>query len=158
MVTTKRGDKGKTDCGGKRVRKDDLLVEVIGEIDELESIFELIEDDLSFDKPEVLFENRYLINDLKIIMGMLGFNSKIKIKDSRIKQLEDDIKKSGFVSNGFVVFKTEKAKRINWARTVCRRVERRIVSLSRKQKIDENILIYFNRLSDYLFIKALKNN
>ena len=47
---------------------------------------------------------------------------------------------------------------MNWARTVARRVERRVVGLSKKQKINEDILKYFNRLSDYLFVSALKNN
>ena len=42
MITTKRGDSGQTDCGGKRVDKDDLLVETLGEIDELQAVLELI--------------------------------------------------------------------------------------------------------------------
>ena len=41
---------------------------------------------------------------------------------------------------------------LNWARTVCRRAERRMVSLNKVEKNDKNILIFINRLSDYLFI------
>jgi cob(I)alamin adenosyltransferase len=40
------------------------------------------------------------------------------------------------------------------ARTVCRRAERRLVSLSRKQKVAPALLAYVNRLSDLLFVLA----
>ena len=136
MITTKTGDEGQTTCGGKRVDKDDLLVEVIGEIDELQAILELIggvED---------------VVNDLSGIMGEIGNN--------KVFKMEEKIAESSLDLNKFVVFKSKKAKEMNWARTVCRRVERRMVALSKKQVVDKNILKYFNRLSDYLFIKAVE--
>ena len=40
------------------------------------------------------------------------------------------------------------------ARTVCRRAERRVVTLARETKVDDVILRYLNRLSDYLFVLA----
>jgi len=155
MITTKRGDGGETDCGGRRVRKDDLLVEVIGEIDELKAILEMFGGD------------KGIIKDMGMIMGKLGTGKKFSIFNPpagragfefSIKKMEEEIEKSNVNLNKFVIFKTKKAKELNWVRTVCRRVERRIVALSKKNKIDKNILKYFNRLSDYLFIKAFKNN
>ena len=146
MITTKTGDKGKTTCGGKRVDKDDLLVEVVGEIDELESVLELVDID------------EKILNDLRGIMGEIGSDLGFKKLDSRIRQLEQEIKKEDVNLEKFLNFKTQKAKEINWSRTICRRVERRLVSLNKERKIRNEILIYFNRLSDYLFIKALKNN
>ena len=146
MITTKTGDQGKTTCGNQRVDKDDLLVETVGEIDELESVLELVNMD-----EEVL-------SDLRLLMGELGNDSRYKILDSRIEQLEKEIEREKINLEKFLNFKTEKAKELNWTRTVCRRVERRLVSLNKERKIRNEILIYFNRLSDYLFIKAVRNN
>ena len=147
MITTKRGDSGQTDCGGKRVGKDDLLVETLGEIDELQAVLELIGGD------------KRVIKDLSMIMGELGsIDSRFKNQDSRIRRFDREIEKSKINLDKFVVFKTKKARELNWVRTVCRRVERRVVALSKTQKIDEEVLRYFNRLSDYLFALALKNN
>ena len=157
-ITTKRGDKGETDCGDKRVGKDNLLVEAIGEIDELQAILELVGGD------------KKIIKDLGMIMGGLGAGKKFSIVPPgadfvslrnfqfSIEKMEEEIEKNKINLDKFVIFKTKKAKEMNWARTVCRRVERRVVSLSKKQKIDENILKYFNRLSDYLFVLALKKD
>ena len=146
MITTKTGDQGQTTCGNQRVDKDDLLVETVGEIDELESVLELVDID------------EKILTDLRDIMGEIGNNSEFKNLDLRVKQLEEEIESEKINLEKFLNFKTQKAKEINWARTVCRRVERRLVSLNKKEKIRNEILIYFNRLSDYLFIKALKNN
>lgn len=145
-ITTKRGDEGMTDCGRERMDKDTLLVEVIGQIDELQAVMESIDGDGK------------VIQDLGLIMGELGFDSGIKKLDSRIEQMEGEIEKEDININKFVIFKTKESRGLNWARTVCRRVERRVVSLNKKQKIDKNILKYFNRLSDYLFILAIKEN
>ncbi|MDD4106408.1 MAG: ATP:cob(I)alamin adenosyltransferase [Candidatus Shapirobacteria bacterium] len=148
MITTKRGDGGETDCGGKRIDKDDLLVETIGEIDELQSVLEIIDGD------------KEIIRDLGVIMGDLGTGKKFSIFNFQfsIEKMEEEIEKNKINLNKFIIFKKKKAKEMNWARTVCRRIERRVVTLSKRQQIDENILKYFNRLSDYLFVLALKNN
>jgi hypothetical protein len=63
MITTKTGDQGKTTCGSQRVDKDDILVETVGEIDELESVLELVNID------------EKILGDLRAIMGEIGNNS-----------------------------------------------------------------------------------
>lgn len=146
MITTKTGDQGKTTCGNQRVDKDDLLVETVGEIDELESVLELVN------------INEEILNDLRLLMGEIGNNSEFKNLDLRIKQVEEEIEREKINLEKFLNFKTQKAKELNWARTVCRRVERRLVSLNKEREIRSEILIYFNRLSDYLFVKAVKEN
>lgn len=145
-ITTKTGDKGKTTCGGKRVDKDDLLVEIIGEMDELESVLELVGVD------------KRVLDDLRKIMGEIGSDLGFKKLDSRIRQLEQEIKKEDINLEKFLNFETKKAQEFNWSRTICRRVERRLVALDKRNKIDKDILVYFNRLSDYLFVQAVKNN
>jgi cob(I)alamin adenosyltransferase len=144
MITTKTGDQGKTTCGNQRVDKDDILVETVGEIDELESVLELVNID------------EKILSDLRGIMGELGSNKKFLI--SNFEFLINEVENNNLDLTEFLNFKTEKAKELNWARTVCRRVERRLVSLNKERKIRNEILIYFNRLSDYLFIKAVRNN
>ena len=146
MITTKTGDKGKTNCGNQRVNKDDLLVEVVGEIDELQAVLELSKMDEKF------------IDDLTGIMGELGFEVIFDKYKIRIEEMEREINDKDFNLQKFLKFKNEEALKFNWARTICRRIERRIVSLSKQQKINEDILVYFNRLSDYLFLKAYQQD
>lgn len=144
MITTKQGDKGQTTCGNKKVSKDSLLVEVIGTIDELQSILELIGDE------------DLVVDDLFQLMGKIGCESAINLNDKvlflekEINRLEKELSEL----KQFLRFKNKKALNLNWARTVTRRLERRIVALDNQDKLDGKILEYFNRLSDYLFLKA----
>jgi len=144
MITTKTGDKGQTTCGNKRVDKDSLLVEVVGTIDELQAILELIggED--------------FVVEDLSQLMGKIGcakemdINKKVLFLEQKIEILEDELSEL----KKFLRFKNKKALNINWARTVARRLERRVVALDKQEKQDDKILEYFNRLSDYLFLRS----
>ncbi len=84
------------------------------------------------------------------ISQIMGKNFKIE----RIKEIEKEIEKLNKkikIGNKFVIFKKEKAIKLNWVRTIVRRAERRSVIFR-----DKNILIYLNRLSDYIFLLALK--
>lgn len=156
-ITTKMGDKGKSRWLGKEVAKDDILLETIGEIDELMAVLGVIK--LKVHKVyKVKIEK--IIQDLYLIMGLLsGYEGKKINLEERIMNLEKEIEKLEKELkpiNEFIVFRKKEAVYLNWARTVVRRVERRVVSLSKKQKIDGSILIFFNRLSDYLFILSRK--
>lgn len=144
MVTTKKGDKGKSYFMGKVVDKDSPLLEVIGEIDELQAILEIVGDE------------GQVADDLSLFMGAIGCGSQINIKEKVFfveKEIEDLEKRLPKLEK-FLRFKNKQSLLLNWARTVCRRVERRIVSLSKENSLDEKVLEYFNRLSDYLFLKA----
>ena len=149
MMTTKTGDDGKSRFMGRVVDKDSPLLETVGEIDEFQAVLELIG------------VSEKIINDMGQVMGELSCEVKFENYDLRIKQLEKEIgemEKKRPKFNEFLKFKTDEALKFNWARTVCRRVERRLVALSKEQEISENNLIYFNRLSDYLFLKAVLVN
>ena len=151
-ITTKKGDKGKSCWKGITVDKDGMLLETIGGMDELSAIFQLIGARFG--------ESRWggWVRDLGKIMGMLVCGRKCDL-ESRIGVMEKDIRegeKNLSKIGGFVSFKTEKGSTINWARTVSRRVERKIVALSKKRRVEKEVLKYFNRLSDYLFVLARK--
>lgn len=148
-VVTKKGDKGMTDVLGKRLPKNDELIELIGEIDELSAVIGVAK----------LERIGLAINyDLYQIMGFLSGYEKITNFELRITNLEkeiDKIESKTMPTDKFLKPGVEMNVMINWARTVCRRVERRAVALLNYELRISNyeyILKYLNRLSDYLFI------
>jgi cob(I)alamin adenosyltransferase len=83
---------------------------------------------------------------------------KARIDEDRISQLEhaiDNAEKELEPLRSFVIpGGTPKAATLHLARTVCRRAERRVVTLSRDTEVPPLIVIYLNRLSDLLFVLA----
>jgi cob(I)alamin adenosyltransferase len=163
-IYTGFGDKGKTKLfGGKTVDKDNARVEVYGTIDELNSLLGLV---LSQKLDAGLADNLILIqSDLFRISSELAtpdpktrakFQFRIEENDiKRIENLIDEIEKVLSPLKNFILpGGTVTASYLHYARTVCRRGERRLNSLHKKENIDLNILIYFNRLSDFLFVAA----
>jgi len=141
-ITTKTGDKGYTSVAGRRVKKDSKIIEAIGTIDELQAIIEEVE----------------IQKDLYEIMGVIACGNKITNYELRITNLENEIekleKKLKPVTK-FLIFKKEKARKLNWVRTVVRRAERRVVALENLEfKILnlKTIIVYLNRLSDYFYL------
>lgn len=146
MITTKTGDDGKSRWMGKTIDKDDLLLEAVGMIDELQAVLFLIKSD------------KKIINDLFLINGELSCDIKFEELEKRIEEMEEEmekLKKEMPKKKGFLTFENKSSALINLARTVCRRTERRVVSLYKRDKINKNILVYLNRLSDYLFILSI---
>mgnify|MGYP001565122205 CR=1 FL=1 len=136
---------GKTVLGnGEVVEKDDIRIEVLGEMDELNSL-------LGMAGVEIQREN--LMKTSSYIAKAIKFDNKywqkqIEEMEKEIEEINDKLPrlKSFILSQG----------KLHYCRAVCRRVERRLITLNRKQKIDEGILIYFDRLSDLLFVLARK--
>ena len=156
MITTKVGDRGKSWCRGKIVSKDGKLLEAVGSLDELQAGLMMVgEERVAMDLKEIMG----IISSSSSLSSSSSYKVKIKAMDLKIKWLEGEIKKmdKGNLKE-FLVFKTKKAREFNWVRTVCRRAERRLVGWSRTETVDKQILIYINRLSDYLFLKADLNN
>lgn len=148
MITTKKGDKGQSCFMGKVIEKDSPLLELIGTIDELQAVLEIVKGE------------EKIVDDLNQLMGVISCESEINLiekvvyLENEIERLEKELPR--LVK--FLRFKGERALNLNWARTVCRRVERRVVSLDRISQLDGEIFQYFNRLSDYLFLKARQFN
>ena len=169
-VYTKKGDKGKTQLlGGSMVDKDHVKLECYGTIDELNSfIGNVYDQELNSFHKEILLKIQNQLFNLGSIISFDGEKNKIKlpnIKIENIKMLEKAIDKmeenlpklkSFILPSGHPT-----ASKCHIARTVCRRAERNLVTLSKTTKIDMLHLQYLNRLSDYLFILSraiLKDN
>lgn len=141
-IYTKTGDKGTTGTFlGKRVSKSSQLIKTIGAIDELNSYLGIIGGLTEIQR------NLFTIN--AILTG-----AKLKLPADATKKLEkeiDRIEGALPVQKNFIIYGgTKKAAQIYFARALCRRAERELVTI----KPDSEVLIYINRLSDYLFIKA----
>ncbi len=164
-IYTKSGDKGTTSLiGGTRVPKYDLRIESYGTVDELSAWVGLIRDQ-EIDKEIVV--NLIEVQDrLFTIESMLACDtdpSKLQIAeiaDQDIQFLEKQIDimtkelpvlKSFLISGGHTI-----VSYCHIARTVCRRAERLVIRLSEEQNINPLILVYLNRLSDYLFVLSRK--
>ena len=158
-ISTKTGDKGKTSLwSGERITKDHIRVEAYGTLDELDA--HLSEAKLLVQNIELVDILETIQKTLKLLMGELASVQKKfpnTIKEYDVINLSNLVNKyeKNVILNGFVVSrKTLSAAKLDICRTVSRRAERRIVSLSSIDYVSEHILAYMNRLSDLLFIMA----
>ena len=170
-VYTRSGDRGETSLvGGKRVTKDSLRVEAYGALDELNSIVGLarvfneedraaspghefldgvlcqIQDEL-FDlgselatPPECFTEGMYRVGDPEV---------------KRLEKLMDHCQKNLEPLKSFVLPGGGRVGAyLHQCRTVCRRMERDVLRLSRSEEVNPKLVKYVNRLSDLFFVLA----
>jgi len=162
-IYTKTGDKGQTSLiGGTRVPKHHLRIETYGTVDELNSYIGLVSDSFVHAHTNTILKE---IQDRLFTIGSSLASdpekSKMKIPDlieQDILLLEKEIDtmnevlpelKSFILPGGNIA-----ASHSHVARCVCRRAERLSVQLAENEWVDEKIIIYLNRLSDYLFTLA----
>jgi len=163
-IYTGFGDRGKTRLyGGKIVDKDNLRVEAYGTIDELNSVIGLV---------ITYIEIESLIKDLQGIQnGLFELSAELATPDENkktsagssineqiIKELEKKIdimdNKLDPLKNFILPGGSRGAAFCHLARTICRRAERVLVTLNKEELISPQIIIYINRLSDFLFVVA----
>lgn len=160
-IYTKTGDKGQTSLyDGTRIDKDSLRVESYGTVDELNS---------SIGLAVKFVEDENISKSLKKIQMRLFFVAgelatveegkyKYKIKEEDIEALEKIIdnylpKISG--ADKFIVPGSSTASAaLHVSRTICRRAERRIITLKRNEEVSDILLKFVNRLSDVLYTYA----
>ena len=156
-IYTRTGDKGETGLGdGSRVEKDHIRVEAFGTVDELNSIIGMI---LAHSIPEpvqaCLNKVQHHLFDLG---GELCIPGHIALSETYISFLEttlDAFNEDLPNLKEFILPSGGPATSVcHLARTVCRRAERRVVSLSREENLSEHSISYLNRLSDLLFVIA----
>lgn len=160
-IYTRTGDDGTTGLGdGSRTGKDSLRVEAYGTVDELNSVIGVVVAEL--DAAGELAELAGLLRDVQHHLFDLGGELCIPgsemIGDGHIKRLETELDRLNeqlptlkeFILPGG----SPAAAHAHLARTVCRRTERRVISLARHEPVNEPAIRYLNRLSDLLFVAA----
>lgn len=159
-IYTKTGDKGSTSLfDAKRVSKDDIRVESYGTVDELGAFLGLAKNYVDED----MYKNIERIqHKLFTVATNLATEDKSKVAhhivETDIKFLEELVDKymgalgdpTGFIVNG----SNKPSAYLHVARTICRRAERRIISLMQDADIDPLVLKYVNRLSDTIYSMA----
>ncbi|MGD6815712.1 cob(I)yrinic acid a,c-diamide adenosyltransferase [Metabacillus sp. 84] len=161
---TRTGDKGQTSLIGGRVDKDDIRVEAYGTLDELNAItgqaMSLLEDDKYRDIYQELEKIQHELFDCGGDLASVLSPEKRKDKASPEmtgfleKRIDEYVKEAPELERFILPGGTQAAAVIHLARTVARRAERRIVTLQKHSEVNENILQYVNRLSDYFFAVA----
>lgn len=154
-IYTRTGDDGTTGLGdGTRVSKDSLRVEAYGTVDELNSVIGLL---LTHTLPEAIHECLVGVQHrLFDLGGELCLPGHTAIKQHHVNELEqvlDDLNANLSPLKDFILPGGSTAAAVcHVARTVCRRAERRIISLSKQEQVSEVAIHYLNRLSDLLFV------
>lgn len=160
-IYTRTGDKGTTGLGdGSRTDKDSLRVEAFGSVDELNSVIGIL---ATHELPEIITcELVEIQNDLFDLGGELCIPGHSVVSDKQVDRLEhmlDSLNEDLQPLKEFILpGGTSAAAICHLARTVCRRAERRVVSLAREEAVSEPGLRYLNRLSDLLFVMARSLN
>ncbi|BCX14381.1 MAG: ATP--cob(I)alamin adenosyltransferase [Patescibacteria group bacterium] len=157
MIYTKKGDRGKTSIiGNKRISKSDDLFWAIGDLDELNSLLGVIISKTN--KKKLIIPLRKIQSNIFVIGSILA-GYKTNFPSKMVKEMEAEIDKfesklpvqTNFIFPGGIF----EASMLFFARSVARRAERRVVVLKTRLGTNlDDILIYLNRLSDYLFILA----
>jgi cob(I)alamin adenosyltransferase len=162
-IYTKTGDKGETSLiGGTRVPKHHIRIESYGTVDELNSWIGLINDqDIDQESKTILSEIQDRLFTIGSSLASDPEKSKMKIPDlhlSDIELLENQIDKMNEVLPEMRHFILPGGHTTisycHLARCVCRRAERNVIHLHESEYVNEMVIVYLNRLSDYLFVLA----
>lgn len=160
-VYTKTGDQGETAVwGNKRLKKSHPIIEANGSIDEFSSMIGVVIAEIPTLSPPLTKVQK----DLYEIMAYIAHSPvTIDALEKRTLEIEkeiDSIDASLPALTSFILPQgTKEASWLNLLRTTCRRAERKVVEIADSQSaIDQQILRYLNRLSDYLYVLSRKYN
>jgi cob(I)alamin adenosyltransferase len=163
-IYTKTGDDGTTGLfNGRRVAKYDLRVESYGTVDELNSIIGLAN---SGEVPQPIKDDLTRISNLLFVLGTdlaTPTEPLPKFKVDRINQydiemleklIDSYVEKLPELKSFILPGGSETSARLHVARTVARRAERLVVHLATLEPVSNEVVLFLNRLSDYLFTAA----
>jgi cob(I)alamin adenosyltransferase len=158
-IYTKTGDKGETALfGGKRLPKNHLRIDAYGTIDELNAFLGLVRDHTDGTLASLLksIQDRLftiganLASDPDKQMGVPDIvEEDIQLLEQEMDKMDESLPelKHFILPGGHPV-----VSYCHVARCVCRRAERLVVTLSQQEKVEDILIKYLNRLSDYLFL------
>ncbi len=160
-IYTKTGDEGDTGLqGGKRISKSSDRIRAYGNVDEVNSVLGLVlSHKIDLDVEELL---KKIQNELFVLGSDLS-NPDMDDKQNRIsknmveyleKKIDEYEEELPQLSNFILPGGTHSASLAHLARTVTRRAETNVVSLSKTEKINNECQVYLNRLSDLFFVIA----
>ncbi len=158
---TKTGDKGSTGLiGGTRVSKSDVRLEAYGTVDELNAQIGVL---VALELPE---EHVKFLQNMQNLLFTVGSNlatdtSKTDYKvasvmkeeyitavEKEIDRLDEELEPlTQFILPGG----SRRAAQCHVCRTIARRAERRIIEMAQHHPVDNKVVVYVNRLSDYFF-------
>lgn len=169
-IYTRTGDNGETGLfGGSRVPKDHLRLQAYGTLDELNSVLGILRSKVS----ERTLAGETLLQIQKDLFGLgailatpedqaAKLDARMATPTWSIEAIERDIDRLSALAPPMKAFVlpggTEGSAHAHWARTVCRRAEREIVTLSAEEAVKPLVVTYVNRLSDWLFALARAEN
>lgn len=164
-IYTKTGDRGQTSLlSGGRVSKSDIRIEAYGTVDELNSYLGLVRDqEVNKVRTELLEE----IQEKLFVIGAILAAGKDPEKMKLPQVLDEDVEK---LETAIDIMEGELSPLKNFilpgghpsvsyahiTRCICRRAERLVIALHEQHPVNNIIIIYLNRLSDYLFVLARK--
>jgi len=156
-IYTRTGDRGDTGLGdGSRISKDAVRIETFGTVDELSSVLGIV---LSKPVPDaaraVLTEIQHRLFDLG---GELSIPGHTMIGSDHVTYLEQHLDEMNaelpLLKDFILPGGCEAAAFCHLGRTVCRRAERRLITLASQEDINPVSIQFLNRLSDLLFVMA----
>ncbi|UKK51295.1 cob(I)yrinic acid a,c-diamide adenosyltransferase [Prevotella sp. E13-17] len=167
-IYTRRGDGGLTDLiGGIRIRKNDVRLEAYGTVDELSSHLGLLaawmgDDDEHATVLRIQNDLFYIGSHLATDQTTTRLYASAILPDGETQMLEqhiDEMQQQLPEVRGFILpGGCQAAAQAHVCRTVCRRAERHVLTLAEIAPVDDHVIQFLNRLSDYLFVLAKKIN
>ena len=168
-IYTRSGDEGITSLGdGTRAQKNSIRLMAIGEIDETNTAIGLAHVEANKGNPDMATILSYVQNDLFDLGADISRpgndpgDGKLRITEIQVKRLEQVIDKVNEALSALTSFVLpggdELAARLHLARATARRAERAMVTLTNSEPVNQQALIYINRLSDLLFVLARAAN
>lgn len=156
-IYTRTGDKGTTGLGdGTRVEKDHIRVEAFGTVDELNSAIGLIRAEALPQGMDALFSTiQHRLFDLGGELSVPGYSVIDANDTASMEDALDAYNESLPMLKEFILPAGGRATtHCHLARTICRRAERRVHTLSKEETVNSASMAYLNRLSDLLFVVA----
>lgn len=151
-ISTKKGDLGMTDLKDRRVSKDDATIIALGDLDECASLIIHMQATHGLDKQVW----KSIVLDLYQISGVLSGYVESYNLDQKIIEFEIFIaSKQNNVQHFIFPFDQKDSAHLHYVRAVVRRAERSVVSLNGISPIQASIIVYLNRLSDFIFAQEL---